>query len=57
MADRIEASTLIFVGEDDRQLVPQLQGRSLYKYLSSRSVDTELYEFPDYGHFLSGTKA
>lgn len=45
----IEANTLIFVGKDHRELVPQRQGTALYKSLKSRGFNAALYEFPGGG--------
>jgi hypothetical protein len=54
LVNAIEASTLIFVGEKDRQLVPEYQGQALYKALKARGINTELHEFPNQGHTLGG---
>ena len=53
----IEANTLIFVGKNDRTIVPQRQGTALFKSLESRGINAALYEFPDGGHGSLGEVA
>jgi hypothetical protein len=38
--------TLIFVGDDDKIVVPESQGIALYKALHHRNVTTALYHYP-----------
>ena len=44
--DSLLSATLIFVGANDEKVLPEPQGISLHRALSSRFVPTALYHYP-----------
>jgi dipeptidyl aminopeptidase/acylaminoacyl peptidase len=45
--DKLSAATLIFLGSEDKRVLPESQGIALYKALRSRmTTPTSLYHYP-----------
>lgn len=53
----IEAKTLIFAGEFDRDTLPESQAIPFQNALLERNVTTQLYIYPNEGHAIKGLKA
>ncbi|XP_059080584.1 acylamino-acid-releasing enzyme-like isoform X2 [Tigriopus californicus] len=53
----IEAKTLIFAGELDRETLPESQAIPFQKALLERNVTTQLYIYPNEGHAIKSLKA